>query len=114
MLISRMSTLRSLVAHRNRYSYAHSDSTSVSADLTRSRFQGTIPALDRLHDVEHLTLFGNMFGGTLRLPTSARFSILLAQANRLSCEISESNVTIEDLQHSLVLPGIPTGQHPFG
>ena len=84
--LSSLSSLTTLITHRN-------------------QFRGNFPPLDHLNGLTSLTLFENTFGGVLRLPSAANFTLLLGQANRLSCGLSESSDTIADSRRALVLPG---------
>ena len=52
-----------------------------------------------------LTLFDNAFRGRLKLPGSANFSVLFAQANFLSCGIVTGGATTVDPERNLLLPG---------
>ena len=73
----------------------------------QNKIGGKIPPLDRLNQLVRLTLFDNNFGGKLRLPSSANFTLLLAQSNRLSCgmDSQSSQISVKPHQRSLVLPG---------
>ena len=86
--LANLTRLTTLVAHQN-------------------KFGGRIPPLDRLNKLVSLTLFDNNFGGKLRLPSSANFTLLLAQSNRLSCgmDSQSSQISVKPHQRSLVLPG---------
>eukprot|EP00658_Telonema_sp_P-2_P056833 TRINITY_DN4527_c0_g4_i1.p1 TRINITY_DN4527_c0_g4~~TRINITY_DN4527_c0_g4_i1.p1 ORF type:complete len:1040 (-),score=151.75 TRINITY_DN4527_c0_g4_i1:126-3245(-) len=83
-VLASMTEIRKLIAHFN-------------------LFGGRLPALTRLSNLTELTLFGNWLTGRLNLPAAAKFAVLIAHDNRLSCPIDGDSASVSD--RNLLLPG---------